>query len=263
MFCLLAMPAWAQPQLKIIALQHRFAEDILPALQAQVGPGSSVNAYGNQLIVNAEPAEIANIEETVRQLDVERRNWRISVNNGDREWRQNRRFDVSGSAGNGKVRVLVPNGQGRITNNGVTVAADERDIQQSQSGSMTLNVMDDSPAFISVGQLIPYTGYWVDLTQRYAQGGQTTNWQEVATGFVVRPRQIGDMVDVEVTPRLAQPGGNGAVDFTSLSTHVRARPGEWLDLGGLLGSRDEVSRAILGQGGDQGSRALHLKIKVE
>lgn len=257
------MPAWARPQLKIIPLQHRLAEEMVPTLQALVGPGSSVNAYGSQVIVNAEPSEIANIEETIRQLDVERRSWRISVSNGNQEWQQSRRIGASGSAGNGNVRILVPNGQGRVINNGVIISGNDSEAQHSQSGSMTLNALDGAPAYISVGQLVPYSGYWVDLTNRYARGVQTTGWQDVTTGFTVKPRQIGDKVDVEITPRVAQPGGNGSIDFTSLSTHVQVRPGEWVDLGGMLNSRDEVSRAILGQGNERGERSTSLRIKIE
>lgn len=261
--CLFSIPAWARPQLKIIPLQHRLAEEMVPTLQALVGPGSSVNAYGSQVIVNAEPTEIANIEETIRQLDVERRSWRISVSNGNQEWDQSRRLGVSGSAGNGNVRVLIPNGQRRIINNGVIISGEDTETQRSQSGTMTLNAMDGAPAYISVGQLVPYSGYWVDLTNRYARGAQTNGWQEVATGFTVKPRQVGDKVDVEVTPRVAQPGGNGVIDFTSLSTHVQVRPGEWVDLGGMLGNRDEVSRAILGQGSERSGQSANLRIKIE
>jgi len=261
--CVLSTPVFARPQLKIIPLQHRLAEEMAPTLQALVGPGSSVNAYGSQIIVNAEPSEIANIEETIRQLDVERRTWRISVNNDNQDWQQNRHIGASGSAGNGSVRVLIPDGRGRVIHDGVTVTADDREIRRSQTGGMTLNTLDGAPAYISVGQLVPYSGYWVDLTNRYARGVQTTGWQEVATGFTVKPRQVGDKVDVEITPRVAQPGGNGAIDFTALSTHVQVRPGEWVDLGGALGNRDEVSRAILGQGSERGSRSNNLRIKIE
>jgi type II secretory pathway component GspD/PulD (secretin) len=241
MLCLLASPAWARPQFKILSLQHRFAEELLPGLQPLVGANGSINAYGNQLIINAEPEELANIEQAVRSLDIVKRNWRINIQQGMQGSYQGRQVEIAGRA-----------------SPGVTVIANDRSHLFSRSGDMTLNVLDGSQAYISVGQEIPYTSYWVNLTQRYASIAQNTEWHEVGTGFVVSPRQIGEMVDIEVTPRLSHPGGNGVIDFTELSTHVRAQPGEWVDLGGMLGRRDEVSRAIL-----SGCTATGLRIKVE
>jgi hypothetical protein len=262
MLCLLGIPVWAKPQLKIIPLQHRFAEELLPVLQPLAGENGSVNAYGNQLVVNAEPAELATIEEVVRKLDVAKRNWRINVKQDRQGWHEDRHVDVAGSASKGNVRVQTPDAKRRMPR-GATVTTDERHSTLSQTGDMTLNVLDGAEAFIIVGQQIPYTSYWITLTDRYAHVDQNTEWREVGAGFVVRPRQIGDIVDIEVTPRLSRPGGSGAIDFTELSTHVKVRPGEWVDLGGVLGSRDEVSRAIISHGSSQGSSATRLRIKVE
>jgi hypothetical protein len=261
LLCLLALPAWPRPQLKIIQLQHRFAEDLLPALQPLAGPGGSVSAFGTQLIVNAEPAEIANIEQTARSLDIEQRNWRITVSHDARAWQSGRSAGVSGSAGR-NPRIRVP-GTTRRVSPGVEVGIEEHQRTWSQGGDMSLTVMDGAEAFLSVGQQIPYTGYWVGLTQRYARVEQTIEWREVSTGFVVRPRQIGDRVDLEIMPRLMQAGGSGAIDFAELATHVQVRPGEWLDLGGLMGRRDDVSRAILSQGGERQSGETALRIMVE
>lgn len=262
MLCLLTVPAWARPQLKIVTLQHRLAEEVLAPLQGLVGPGSSVSAFGNQIIINAEPAEIGNIEETLRQLDVERRRWRISVSSGDQNWARRDNVGVSGNVGNRHIRVWTPNGRREMPDS-ISIDANEVETQGSSATSMTLTALEGAPAFISVGQMVPYSGYWVDLSHRYARGIPTTDWQEVTTGFSVKPRQVGDQVDLEITPRMVQLGGNGVIDFVSLSTHVQLKPGEWLDLGGLLGSRDEVSQAILQNSSTQGSRAVSLKIKVE
>lgn len=259
--CLLALPAWAEPQLRIIQLQHRFAAELLPALQPLVGTGSSVGAFGSQLIVNAEPGELATVEETVRRLDVAQRNWRIQVSHEAQGWRSGGGMGIAGSAGN-KARVRVPDAAGHVPQ-GIEIAASEHSRNWTQDGAMTLSVLDGMQAFISVGQQMPYSSYWVMLTRRYAQVVQLTDWREVSTGFMVRPRQIGDKVDIEITPRLAQAGGDGAIDFTALSTHIQVRPGEWVDLGSLLGNRDELTRAILSRGREQGGNAASLRIMVE
>ena len=260
--CLLALPAWAKPQLRIIPVQHRLAEELLPALQPLVGPGGSVNAFGNQLIVNAEPGELATVEDALRRLDVAARSWRITVSHDAQGWRSDSRVGVAGSAGSRNAKVRVPDVAGHVPD-GIEIAASERSRSWSQGGTMTLTVLDGMQAFISVGQQTPYSSHWVMLTRRYAQVVQMTDWREVSTGFMARPRQIGDKVDIEITPRLAQAGGEGAVDFTALATHIQVRPGEWVDLGGLLGNRDELTRAILSHGHEQGGNAADLRIMVE
>ncbi|MDE0925629.1 MAG: hypothetical protein OR997_00845 [Methylophilaceae bacterium] len=41
------------------------------------------------------------------------------------------------------------------------------------------------------------------MTRRYIQVDRITDWLEVSTGFAVRPRTIGNQVELEVTPRIA------------------------------------------------------------
>lgn len=253
--------AEAAPQFKIITLQHRFAEELLPTVQPLAGERGTVSAFSNQLIINAEPDAVATIEEVVRQMDVERRNWRITVGNTGTGSRSDTQTGVSGEVGR-DVRVAVPDKRGR-TRRGVNVELDERTRSWTQSGSMEIQTLDGEPAYIRVGQEIPYTATWIDLTRRHARVVQDVQWRDVSTGFSVRPRQIGDRVDLEVIPRLSAPGGHGTIDFTELATHIQARPGEWVDLGSMLSSRDEVSRAILQSGDGSRKSSMQLRIKVE
>jgi len=41
------------------------------------------------------------------------------------------------------------------------------------------------------------------MTRRYIQVDRIIDWLEVNTGFAVRPRTIGNQVELEVTPRIA------------------------------------------------------------
>jgi len=262
LLCLTAMPVLAKPEFRIIELRHRFAEELLPALQPLVGDNGSIRAFGTQLIVNADASDLANIEAAIRSLDTQLRNWSITVDHGTHTSQQERNIDLSGRAGNRNVKVIVPDAQGRVSR-GVSIRAMENSQSWQQGVDMKLTVMDGAQAYISSGALVPYNNFWITLARRHTHIVQTTGWQEVSTGFVVRPRQIGERVDIEIVPRLAQAGGSGSIDFTTLSTHVQVRPGEWLDLGGLMGNKDEVSRAILGIGDSQSSSTGRFRIKVE
>jgi hypothetical protein len=71
--------AWAENQFKIITLQHRFGQDLLPALQPLAGQGGVVSASGNHLFVDVPSERMTAIEQAVAQLDVESRTYRIRV----------------------------------------------------------------------------------------------------------------------------------------------------------------------------------------
>jgi type II secretory pathway component GspD/PulD (secretin) len=123
--------------------------------------------------------------------------------------------------------------------------------------------MDGASAFIRIGQSVPFTQQWAVFSQRYAHVAQTTEFQEITTGFAVTPRYVGDEVEVEVTPRIARLNSGGRIDFEELSTRVRVKPGQWFDLGGTMQGRDEVSRAIMGSGFNTSSRSTGLMIRVD
>ena len=85
----------------------------------------------------------------------------------------------------------------------------------------------------------------------------------MTTGFAVRPRSIGNQIEVEITPRIAQLNKSGFIDFEELTTVVRVMRGEWLNIGGIMSQKDEVSRAILSKQSSRQSQDNQLSILVE
>lgn len=251
----------AAPQLKIITLQHRFAEDLLSVIQPLAGPSGTVSGFNNQLIINAEPSAMADIEAALQSLDVQRRNWRITLSNRASNTRSETQTGVSGEIGR-DVRVSVPDSRGQ-TRRGVNVALNERTQSWTQSGSMELQTMDGETAYLRIGKQIPYTETWIEMTRRHVRVVQDIHWRDVTTGFIVRPRLIGTQVDLEITPRLSALDNDGNIDFTELATHIRITPGEWIDLGGMLSSHDEVSHAILHKGDGSQQSSMQLRIKID
>lgn len=77
--CLLIISSTLQAATEVIPLDFRMAEDVLPIAQSVVGDQGKVDAYGNQLIVNAPPAVITELREVLTRLDTEPRRLLISV----------------------------------------------------------------------------------------------------------------------------------------------------------------------------------------
>lgn len=257
----LSLPILAGPnELQTITLKHRFADDLLPIVEPMVGPQGTATGMNNLLFIRTTPDRMAEIERVVAQLDVQRRNIRIEVSHASDMQRGDKRLSASGRGRVGDTEVVVGDSPGR--RQGGRVEVDQGSSQVRRQGSQFITVMDGGDAFIKVGQSVPYTQQWAVFTRRYANIQQTTEFQDITTGFAVSPRYIGDQVEVEITPRIARPGRDGAIDFETLSTTVRVQPGEWFDLGGIMVGSDEVSRAILQTGSSTINESSSLMIRV-
>lgn len=248
-----------QNELKMITLKHRFAEDLLSVVQPMVGPEGTASATNNILIIRTTPERLAEIEQVVSSLDVASRNIRIEVSHGSGVQRESRQLSASGRGRVGDTEVVVGRPARRSR---AQIEMDQGSSRVNRQSNQFLTVMDGASAFIEVGQSVPYTQQWAVFTQRYAAVQQTTEFHDITTGFEVSPRYIGNEVEVEITPRIATPNARGFIDFETLSTRIRVKPGEWFDLGGTMQSRDEVSSAILSSGSNiaSGNSALMLKV---
>jgi hypothetical protein len=87
----------------------------------------------------------------------------------------------------------------------------------------------------------------------------------VVTGFDVLPRAQGELVHLEITPRLSalEDPARTLVSFQELTTSVTVRPGEWLDVGQLGGTGEELRRAFAAGGATREDERQTMLIKIE
>lgn len=260
--CCFSAQALADAEFKIISLQHRFAEDILSSIQPLVGSEGSVTALQNNLIIRASSENMLQIEQVIATLDTVRQNLKITVKRENNLNTQDNQIGVSGRKRIGNV-AISNNRYPNTRQDGVQVDITNKQSDAYNSSNQFINVVDGERAFISTGQSIPYTQEWVLLTKRYIQMQRVTEFVEINTGFAVRPRSIGNQIELEITPRFSQPNQSGVIDFETLTTIVRVNKGDWLDLGGIMQQKDDVSRAILSRSNNGQSTSSHLLIRVE
>lgn len=259
---------------KIISLQHRFAKDILPAIQLLAGSDGTITGMQNQLIIRVSPEKMAEIEQVIATLDVARQNLKITVRSQSDLQTERNGVAVTGRKRIGNVEIgtsHINNRLPRIANDGVQIDIDNNQSNARISNNQYINVIDGERAFIRVGQSVPFAQEWVTLTRRYISVQRTTEFVDISTGFAVRPRSTGNSgeseVELEITPRIAnfnsQPNQRGYIDFEELTTVVRVSRGEWLDLAAVMQQKDEVSRAILNKMTGNQSLSNQLSIRVE
>lgn len=258
--CLFSFSAAAETEFKIITLQHRFANDLLPIIEPMVGAEGTATGMDNQLILRASPERMREIEATVAKLDAAKANRKITVNTSNSVQTRQERTEASGKVKVGKV--TVGNDRRAPPNSGnVDITRNTRNTQQNSS--QFINVLDGERAFIRVGHIVPFTQEWVTITRRYVQIERTTDWQEISTGFAVRPRTVGNQVELAVTPRIARLNQQGFIDFEELTTTLRVTLGDWVDIGATMQQNDEVSRKILGVQNLSSQQITSLTIKVD
>lgn len=252
----------AATEFKIISLQHRLAEDILPAIKPLVGNDGTVTAMQNNLIIRASSENMAQIEQVIATLDTARQNLKITISRQSNLASSNSQAEVSGRKRIGNITAGTRNYPAKARD-GVQINIENNQNTSSNNSNQFINVLDGERAFIVVGQSIPYTQEWVTLTRRYVTIQRTTEFIEINTGFTVRPRSIGNQIELEVTPRFSQLNQDGFIDFETLTTIIRANRGDWVDLGGIMGQKDDVSRTILNWQTSHQSLNNQLLIRVD
>lgn len=258
----LTLQSHATNDFKIFTLQHRFAEEVLPTIQAVIGNHGTASAIQNQLIVRTDSKTMAEVEQTIATLDTARENFTISVKRQNNVTGTSRNTTVKGRTRIGNVAIQTEN-DARSGRDGIQIGLEDNQTSSRQSSQQFIRVTDGAPAYISVGESIPYTSEWVMLTRRYAVRQVSTEFVDIGTGFTVRARSIGSQVELEITPTFSSLQQNGRIEFEQLSSTVRAQRGEWVNLGGMMQDKDEVSRAILASSSGQSSQNNQLFIRVE
>ncbi len=260
--CTFGLQSLAAPEFKIITLQHRFAEDILPSIQALVTGDGTVSAMQNHLIIRTSAENMAELEQIIATLDVARPNFKITIHRQNNQNNTSDSVGVSGSKRFGDIEVSANNNTRKIKN-GAHIDINSNQNNVESISNQFINVTDGGRAFIQVGQSIPFTQEWVTLTHRHISKQRSIEFVDISTGFAVRPRSVGRQIEMEITPRIAQLNKNGFIDFEELTTVILVNRGEWIDLGGIMLQRDDVSRAILSWGHGKQSLNNQLKIQVE
>lgn len=269
----------AEAELRVITLKHRLADEMVPAVRPLLAPGESVSGVDSRLIVRTTARTFVQIEHLLTEIDRPRRNLRISVRHAGESERVQDSQGVSGDMRRGNTRIVVTNGTrgtggmsvGRAGPDGnLQLHSQRRVTTKHDTSTQNLTVLDGGRAFLHVGESIPQVQTFLVLAGNRPGVVSGIQYYDVTTGFEVEPRIVNEasfteQIQLAVTPRLAFRGNQGiqTVSFQELLTVVTVKPGEWVDLGGLVESTNEVSRQILSTRRNSGSEDSRFLIRVD
>ena len=220
---------------QIVPLNYRTSADLLPVAQNFIGKDGQVSAYGNQLIVNAEPGKIEELRQFLAQLDTAPKRLLITVDTNENNQQ---------SSGDSQTRIIS-----------YGTASRDGGIQQIQAS-------EGVPALIQVGQSVPLTTTQPDA---YGRPQNQTQYRNVTQGFYVTASVTGDTVHLAISTnrdRMSQERPD-VVNVQSTDTTVSGRLGEWIPLAGInretQADKSSTTRTYATQGRDD----LTLRVKVD
>ncbi|HYA37266.1 MAG TPA: hypothetical protein VEI74_03220 [Candidatus Methylomirabilis sp.] len=267
---MLAPAIAAADEARILYLKHRPADEIIPVIRPLLGPNDLLSGTDYRLIIRAPDAELKEIERILGQLDVERRQLRITVQQGVSAAETAGAQSLSGETRVGKARVTLPKKPGDdrglvAQKNELRYSTDNRTTSPDDIMTQTVLTQDGQRAYIRIGQSLPHVRRIVALSRNQLVISEGIDMQDVTTGFSVVPHVHGDGVRIEITPRLStlQDPSIGLANLQELSTTIEAKLGDWIDLGAVLGNRDEVERAILESGSTASGERRTVRLKIE
>lgn len=224
---LISLQLGAAPRTDVIALDYGLAIDMLPVIQPLLHQDERASAYGNQLIIRAEPERLQEIRALVDDLDRRPAQLRISVANAGSNLDSHRGYRIDGriQAGAGDVVIGHPGtgNQARII---------RRETSSSSDGVRTILANEGYPVLIQTGLSVPMTS---TTTNAYGQVMRQTEYHDVTSGFYATVRLNGDRATITLSAnndRLRSSAGE-VIDVQRTDTVVTARLGEWVTIGGV------------------------------
>ena len=244
---------------EVIPLNFRTADEVLSVVQSVLGNEGKVNAYGNQLIVNAAPAKIEEVRSLLLQLDTQPRRLLISVDSSESSQQNDQGYRVDGSISAGDVQAQIGRGeiQGRDQVRIIRRSTDSR-----SGGTQQVQATEGYPALIQVGQSVPLTMRGHDA---YGQPYSNTQYRNVTRGFYVTASLSGERVHINISSnrdRLSQ-SQPGAIDVQSTDTRVTGRVGEWISIGGVSEQSQGEQGDFMQHRSTQGREDMSMRVKVD
>ena len=260
----------AADEARILYLKHRPAEEIIPVIRPLLGPNDLLSGTDYRLIIRAPDAKLEEIERVLGQFDVARRQLRITVRQGVSANDTAGSQSLSGETRIGQARVTLPEKPGGdrglvVQKNELQYGTGNRTTSADNVITQTVLTQDGQRAYIRLGQSLPHVQKILALGRNQLVITEGMEMQDVTTGFAVVPHVHGNGVRIEITPKLStlQNPSTGLANLQELSTTIEAKLGEWIDLGEILGQRDEIERANLESGSTTAGERRTVRLKIE
>ena len=254
MLCLTTTSVWADPQIETIQLKHRLAEEVLPQVEPFVPKQDTIKAYGDMLIIKAEPETIDQIKSLVTKLDVAEKSIIINVMKSDRRL---------GSAQGNHLQADID--LKNSDSNSVEYQHWSTRDSKNQDQHYRARGISGRPVMIMMGQDVPQQQNLVLLRPNgdiAVQGN--TQYLNINSGFqAVATLLPNARVKVEIHPAFSEYNPQDkTINHSAVISTVEGKLGQWLELGGIVKQNREESDTIHYRTQHQQQQYLYIKIDL-
>jgi hypothetical protein len=248
----------------IIRLKFRVANEVLPFVENMLSQEGTVtsDARTNSLVVTDDEESIRKVSAFLADFDKPGKQVKISVKFDEVDSIEGRSVSAKGGVSGKDWSV----GTGGKRGDGVDVRLKDKNRSRKGTSEYSIITMSGSAAYILAGKEVPYRQRWTYLSRRYGGYVDTVVLRRIETGMEVTPVVMGNLAQIEITPRISHEGrggGRGVVRFTRASTVLSAPLGRWVTIGGTDQRSNEVIREILKRGDNNRDSSLVISLKVE
>jgi len=189
-------------------------------------------AVERKILVQDEPGNMVAVDAVMKELLAPRPNVRVQVT-----------FDETDS--NRRLQGVVKWNEGRVTGKDLE---ERRTTRESHSGQF-LVVQSGRQATLVMVTEVPMVDFFYDYALGRGYIGKTDlRWRSIGTQLAVRPRVLGNNIEVEVLPQITRlvDGRCETINCRELTTTVTVGNGMEVSLGGFKGASDEFNRNFFG-----------------
>lgn len=244
-------PVVAAEEVRIFPLQYRSASEALRRVEPLLLEGERASAAERHLVVIASPNTLEAVEKIVSVIDRQQRQFLIQI-----------RWVDAVAVSRGRLGYDARSGMSTMSAKGRTLGTSQR-----QSGQQ-MRVTEGVGAVVVTGQDIPYNSSWAVWSGDDGDGfASTVSFQKIRSGFSILINSASDdMLQVKITPQLMEAGQGtmlkpATLRLDRLTTEIRIKPGEWIDLAAFLPDSGIGTQILAGSDEPLPSgRSLQLRI---
>ncbi|MBI5025566.1 MAG: hypothetical protein HZC12_02325 [Nitrospirae bacterium] len=230
--------------LKVFQINYRNAEELEGVVKPFLSPEGRVVAdkRTNSLIVKDYPANIKAIAEFLKEQDRRPQQVKIKIKYVDESNLKRIGLTINWQYRDSHWAVGNIAGDKKGINIDALISAEKG--RQQISGEQSLLIMSGSEGRIAVGRSIPYTDWFYWYTRNHGYLTRETRFKDVSTGFVVKPRVIGNNINIAISPQINY--GTNEIIYREASTTVICKDGETVLIGSSSSSSENIVWNILG-----------------
>lgn len=249
--------AWSENIIKIIDIHNRPAYELPPVIQPLLQPSDRIMVSGNKLIVRTSAERLEELLKLIETLDQPLNNLLISVI-------QSRQTTAQELNARANAQVKIPLHSPDRLNAKIHGHFYQTQGRNKQESTQTLRTLEGHAAHIKTGKIHP-----IDNISIYDSGfgrpaiSKTTDFIEASTGVAVTPYLSGLFVTLHVSPWSDQMQLSGNIQTQSAKTVIRAKLGEWVEIGGANENNQQTGKGLLSYQHQTNKNQLHILVKVD